>query len=386
VRTKALATIEAKFWMPAEKQYAFAMLEDGTVNANVTAWAATAMAFGVVDRERGADMAAKLAASGVSTDWGARPLSAASTLFDPLHYNNGAVWPFVTGFVSLAEYQYHNAGAGLLALRAIARTGFDHSLGRNPEVISGRLYKPLDTAVPQQFFATSMVLTPLIRGLLGIDVDAPRRRVVIAPHLPADWDSVRVRNVPVGAGRLSFAVHRSAGAITLDVTREGGDRAPLDVEFAPALPLGATGTDGTTITHTPGDEHGQVRRSVSDSAQLVVRYAGGWSITAPVAAVPVGSRSTAPRILSERMDASGERSYDVALEGLAGRAYTFRVRAPTANGARALRARAGGGASATPGADVSNGTSRPVTVIFPVAGANADGYTATTVSFSIGVP
>ncbi len=37
----------------------------------------------------------------------------------------------------------------------------------------GRVYKPLDTAVPQQFFATSMVLTPLVRGLLGVEVDAP---------------------------------------------------------------------------------------------------------------------------------------------------------------------------------------------------------------------
>ncbi len=41
---------------------------------------------------------------------------------------------------------------------------FDEARGRNPEVISGRVYKPLDTAVPQQFFATSMILTSLLRG------------------------------------------------------------------------------------------------------------------------------------------------------------------------------------------------------------------------------
>ncbi len=51
------------------------------------------------------------------TDWGARPLSADSTLFDPLHYNNGAVWPFVTGFVSLAQYRYHNAAGGIVRAR-----------------------------------------------------------------------------------------------------------------------------------------------------------------------------------------------------------------------------------------------------------------------------
>jgi hypothetical protein len=70
----------------------------------------------------------------------------------------------------------------------------------------------------------------------------------------------------------------------------------------------------------------------------------------------IGARSSAPRVLSERLD--GTR-YVVALEGLAGTSYTFRVNRPTPDG----------------------GT-RDVTVTFPTTGANADGYTATTVSFT----
>lgn len=238
--------MESKLWMPELKQYAFALRQDGSVNGNLTSWPATAMAFGAFDGAHGAEMAARLASSTLMTDWGARPLSATSTLFDPLHYNNGAVWPFVTGFVALAQYGYHNAPAGWFALQAIARTGFDQSLGRNPELFSGRLYKPLDTAVPQQFFATSMVLTPLIRGLLGIDVDMPARRVTIAPHLPPDWDAVEVDHVPVGAGQLSFSLRRTAGRITASVRRRG-DTTPLEVVFSPALPLGAR-VAGTGMT------------------------------------------------------------------------------------------------------------------------------------------
>ena len=107
------------------------------MNANLTAWAATAMAFGVLDTVRGADMTAKLASSNITADWGARPFSATSSLFDPLHYNNGAVRPFVTGFVSLAEYRHHNASAGLLALRAIAQTGLIIRLGETPKSFPG---------------------------------------------------------------------------------------------------------------------------------------------------------------------------------------------------------------------------------------------------------
>ncbi len=403
-RAKAMATVEARFWMPALGQYAFALLQDGTANANLTAWAATAMAFGVLDGTRGAEMASRLASSNILTDWGARPLSSASALFDPLHYNNGAVWPFVTGFVSLAEYGYHNAAAGRSALEAIARTGFDQSLGRNPEVISGRLYKPLDTAVPQQFFATSMVLTPLIRGLLGIDVDAPMHRVTIAPHLPPDWDSVAVDNVPVGPDRVSFVVRRERGAMTLTVRREGADATPITVEFAPALPLGARASASAAAQqHTPGDLHVTTRVNVQSVAILRVAYQGGWSIVPPVMPPTIGARSAAPRILSERLGAGASAAYVVALEGLAGHSYTFRIGAPddgalrrlaaslSARGADAgasagARAGAGAGASAgavTLGSASTGGATRAVTITFPSAGANADGFVATTVTFTL---
>lgn len=364
IRAKALKTMESKLWMPGLKQYAFALLQDGSVNNNLTSWPATAMSFDALDPVNGAEMAARLASSAIMTDWGARPLGSASTLFDPLHYNNGAVWPFVTGFVSLAQYKYHNAPAGLFALQAIARTGFDQALGRNPELFSGRLYKPLDTAVPQQFFATSMVLTPLIRGLLGIDVDMPARRVTIAPHLPPDWDVVEVDNVPVGTGNVSFVIRRTSGRITATVKRTG-DAAPIEVVFSPALPLGARVDVGRlfrgagagaakatpyTSTQTPGDLHATVSANVTDTAELSVSYTGGWSVAPPSMPAKIGQRSQAMRVISERLDASG--AYVVSLEGIAGRSYVLRLKTPTGD--------------------------RNETVTFPSANANADGYTNAT--------
>ncbi len=349
IRATALETMESALWMPDSKQYAFALLQDGSVNSSLTSWPATAMAFDALDPAHGAEMAARLASSTIMTDWGARPLGATSALFDPLHYNNGAVWPFVTGFVALAEYRYHNAPAGLFALQAIARTGFDQALGRNPEVISGRLYKPLDTSVPQQFFATSMVLTPLIRGLLGIDVDAPAHRVTLAPHLPPDWDSVEVDHVPVGSGRLSVTLTRTAGRVTASVRRMG-DVTPLEVVFSPALPLGARvgGAGAADSVHTRGDIHATVKMMVTDAAELSVAYSGGWGIVPPSMPAKIGHRSEAPRVISERLDAEGR--YVVSLEGIAGRSYVFRLKTPDGD--------------------------RTETMTFPATGANADGYTS----------
>lgn len=332
IRSKALATLEQALWMPQQGQYAFAILEGKKVNENLTSWPATALSFDVFDATRGAEMVGRLASNEIMTDWGARPLSARSSLFDPLHYNNGAVWPFVTGWVALAQYRYHNAHAGRFALDAIARTGFDEALGRNPEVISGRVYKPLDTAVPHQFFATSMVLTPLVRGLLGIEVDAPAGRLRVAPHLPADWDTVRVEHLAVGDARLSLQLVRNGRTVTLTVAREGIEKGrPITVEFAPALPLGAATVvrdrDGASLATQalPGAVIPRDSAALGDAVQLAVRWEGGWEVTPPRQAPRIGDRSAALRIVRERVQ--GGR-YVVRVEGRAGQVYTLRLRAP----------------------------------------------------------
>lgn len=379
IRRRALATMESKLWLPQLRQYAFAILEGGRINETLTAWAATAMAFDTFERSRGADMAARIASTNIMTDWGARPLSATSPLFDPLHYNNGAVWPFVTGWVALAQYRYHNALAGKFALDAIARTGFDHSLGRNPEVISGRVYKPLDTSVPQQFFATSMVLTPLIRGLLGLEVDAPARRLTIAPHLPPEWDSLRVDNIVVGGDALSLSLRREAGRVSSRIVRLRSSGLPLEIVFSPALPLGARVASRGTTDVTPGDVHGSVRGTLADSGSFEVRFTGGWSIIPPRMRPNVGDRSAAPRVLSERLTGVTEARYVVALEGLAGRTYRFRLRAPeSATGVSAVTS-AGSARVLQPDVGAKEWL---IDATFPASGANADGYTAMTLTLS----
>jgi aldose 1-epimerase len=123
------------------------------------------------------------------------------------------------------------------------------------------------------------------------------------------------------------------------------------VVFSPALPLGATTT--TERADTPGDVHATVRGVLRDSLTLEVPYRGGWSITSPVSRTAIGDRSSAPRILSERLV---EGTFMVTLEGRAGTTGRFRVR--------------------------EGEHWRGVEVAFPAAGANADGYTTTILSLS----
>jgi len=312
-RERAVAALDQKLWIPAKGQYAFAVLEQGKINETMTAWPATAMAFDVFNKANGRQMAERMARSDLMTDWGARPLSTTSPLFDPLHYNNGAVWPFVTGWVATAQFRYGNPHAGWQALRAIARTTFDEARGRNPEVISGRVYKPLDTAVPQQFFATSMILTPLLRGMLGLEVDAPAGQLTVAPWLPPGVENLRVDNLAVGGARFGLSVHAypERGQLVLIVSTSvgSGPKTPLTIRFAPT---GGRAVEGVL---TPG----------SSSLRLVSDAPRGWAALLSQHSPRIGERSLMPRIVAARQEGD---SYRLTLEAIAGTELPVYVQSP----------------------------------------------------------
>jgi len=72
----------------------------------------------------------------------------------------------------------------------------------------------------------------------------------------------------------------------------------------------------------------------------------------PTMPARIGERSSAPRVLSERITADG---YTVSLEGIAGRSYVFRLKTPAGE--------------------------RSETLTFPATAANADGYTSRVVTY-----
>jgi len=344
---RALTALRERLWLSAERRYAFALLEGGTLSSELTVWPATGLSFGLFDDARGESTAASLAGAGITTDWGARTLAPSSTLFDPLHYNNGTVWPFVTGFDAWGLYRYHNPVMGFAALQSVARTSFRWGLGANPEVFSGSSYEPLETAVPQQFFATSMLLTPLVRGLVGWDADAPAGRVTLAPHLPAGWDSVVIRRLPAGYGRYTVRLSRNDSSFAADVALTG--KAGVDsIVFAPALPLGATiqqvTANGQPVScasqATGGDVHLGCRLKLGAHLAVEVRHTPGWEVLLPVANPEPGARSSALKLLTQRL-AGDTLVLDV--EGLAGRTYALIVKTPLGRRDVLIDIPAGGG-------------------------------------------
>ena len=331
----ARRALEEKFWMPQVQRFAFAILEGGRLNENLTVWPATAMSWHLFDETRGQAMSRALARATISTDWGGRALAAESDLYDPLHYNNGTVWPFVTGFLSLAQYRYHNAYAGRAALEAVGRTFGVWGLGANPEVFSGSTYTPLETAVPQQFFATSQYLNPLVRGAFGLEADAPGDRLTLAPHLFTTPGTFHLTGVREGANSFDVRLDVRDTAVVIAVRRTSGNL-PVTLQFAPAIAPGARVREVTASgrripfqTQENGRDVHVVLQVVlapgTPGTEVAVRHTRGWRIVSAEAPPEIGERSRQLKVLDARVEG---RELVLELEGRAGRAYELTVFAP----------------------------------------------------------
>src|SRR5207253_6963605 len=119
---------------------------------------------------------------------------------------------------------------GYLNLKANAELALDGS-GHVTEVLSGDYYQPLSTSSPHQIWSSAMIISPVLRGLFGLETNAADHHVRLAPHLPGDWNSFSMHHVRAGDANLDFNFRRTADELSLTVKSTGD--ATLD--FSPAL-------------------------------------------------------------------------------------------------------------------------------------------------------
>ncbi len=150
------------------------------------------------------------AAQEFSTDWGTRDLSPTVSFFDPISYHQGTVWPLYTGWVSVSEYRNGRSLSGYAHLMQNADMTWTQDPGAVTELLSGEFFAPLGRSTSHQLWSSAMVISPVIRGLFGLEWDAAGKKLTVTPSLPAQWDKAKLHHVP-------FA----GGDIDLDITREG---------------------------------------------------------------------------------------------------------------------------------------------------------------------
>ena len=236
--TAQRATLEKLFWSPDKNFYAFAVDMNGQRIDKPSVLGTVPMWFGLTDQHKSDLFLNVIAAPDHQADWGPRIISNQDPLYSPTGYHFGSVWPLFTGWASVAGYRYHRPLYGYLNLIANAQLAHDGSPGRTTEVLSGDFYTELSTSTPHQIWSSAMVISPILRGMMGLEVNALNSSVIFAPHVPAGWTDFAIQNVKVGAAQLDFKYHNVGEDITLEVERHGGRN--VELQFSPALSLHAT--------------------------------------------------------------------------------------------------------------------------------------------------
>jgi glycogen debranching enzyme len=257
--------VNQSFWSKNKGIYAFALDQQGNRVDVASVLAAVPMWFGLLDGEKSEAMIDRLAAPNFNADWGMRIISSDEPLYDPAGYHFGSVWPLFTGWAAVGEYRYHRSVPAYADLRANALLTLDGALGHVTEVLSGAYYQPLSTSSPHQIWSAAMVVSPILRGMLGLETNAGTQQVRFAPHLPADWHSLQIHGLHLGDAGVDLWYQRSDDEVVLELRRSGSGNCTL--EFSPALSVRAeilsAELNGRPIPmhvlRTPEDQHATFR-------------------------------------------------------------------------------------------------------------------------------
>jgi glycogen debranching enzyme len=325
---KAVRSATGRFWSEETGTLIHALTVSGGQNREITAWPALGIMLGVF-RGREADATVEqMGSAALSSDWGVRMLARTSKAYDPAAYNNGAVWPFLTGLVSAAEFERHRSFSGFQLLMANARLTWAGALGAHPELLSGDFYRPLETAVPHQLFSSGGIVTPLVRGLLGLRGDAIAGVLEFTPHIPPGWNTLRVSHYRVGGQVFNISLERVSHGLRCIID---GGRGGFRVRFSPAIGLFSNVRSATvngkradfTLDDGSGqDVHCTIETELSERTEVALEFEPGVELDAAIEPLLAGDSSRNLRILGVRKRESGIAAI---LEGLAGETYRVRL-------------------------------------------------------------
>ena len=306
--------MNAAFWIAEKKRFAFALDKDNHAVDEPTVLATVPMWFGLLDEAKTDSMITELADLDHQTDWGMRIISEHSPKFSGGGYHFGSVWPLFTGWAAVGEYRYHRAFPAYANLRANALLALDGSLGHVTEVLSGSYYQSLSTSSPHQIWSAAMVVSPLLRGMFGLQADAATGTVTFAPHVPADWTSFGIRSVQVGTEKLDLRYSKDPEGITLEI--KASSDAPSLMDFQPSVSLRAKvlGVEFNgqrvpfLVEANSIDQHVIVRITATGGSNVLrIRTRDDFGLSYSSTLPQIGATSQGLRVLSETWTPARDR-------------------------------------------------------------------------------
>jgi glycogen debranching enzyme len=208
-REKAVAAKIAAEYPQKEGVYAFSYNADKGTDATATIYPSVAWWDGHASLANSDGAFARWASAEFSTDWGTRDVGNHEAIYDPSSYHQGSVWPLFTGWTAVAEYRTGHTLSGYAHLMQTANLTTAQDLGAVTELLSGDYFVPFGRSTTHQLWSSSMVITPAVRGLFGITLDAAHRTLHLDPHLPAQWDHATLHHLRLADATLDLSYQRT---------------------------------------------------------------------------------------------------------------------------------------------------------------------------------
>jgi len=261
----------------------------------------------------------ELASPNFQTDWGTRSTSIASGVFDPDSYAKGSVWAVGTAGAATAFWNGHRPATAFAIWSGLAPWNFLDSLGHMDEVLAGDYYHEQTESVPEQTWSSASFFHAAVRGMLGLQVDGVQRKLIFAPHIPADWNTVTIRNIQLPQAKIDLIWTRTDGGSSLEAMNSG-DR--IHLAYGPEIPLGSA-LKGARLNgkpvHARLEAHEQDTHATMDvelphgTSHITMEYSGGVSLVLPKVTPRIGDPSRAIKLIDVKLNGS-EYTIDVDVD------------------------------------------------------------------------
>jgi glycogen debranching enzyme len=212
------ARFEEDFWLDGPQAFALGLDRDkkpiDAIGSNMGHCLWTGI---VADADKAAAVARWLVSPEMFSGWGIRTLATSMGRYNPISYHNGSVWPHDT---AICVAGLRRAGFIDEALKVTSGLlgAAEASGGRLPELFSGLTADDVPTPAPYpascspQAWASAAPLL-LVRALLGLEPDIPRRRVLLDPVLPEGAAWLLLAAMPIGGSSVTIEVEGDAVAV-----------------------------------------------------------------------------------------------------------------------------------------------------------------------------
>jgi glycogen debranching enzyme len=168
--------------------------------------------------------------------WGVRTLARGQTVFNPLSYHNGSVWPHDNALCALGAARQGRYDGALHILEGLYHAALHFRRFRLPELFCGLSRGEGDALVhypvscsPQAWASGAFFM--LLHACLGLFPDAPAQRLSIRdPHLPAFLDQLDLLGLRVGQSRVALHFVRHGSRTHCDLLEVVGEPLLVTIE------------------------------------------------------------------------------------------------------------------------------------------------------------